>query len=151
MKNKIYFAALLVFALPISCTKKTEKPPDAPKYEGIEIPSTIKNELKVGEGATANLGKTVKVHFTGWIYDPAQPGNRGPKFTESKDTDAPTTVNLGDGDLVKGWEQGIVGMQEGGKRQLIIPASEAYGDKGAGSNVPPNAILLIEITLVKVE
>lgn len=88
----------------------------------------------------------VKVHYTGWLYND---GQKGAKFDSSVDRGEPFEFNLGAGDVIPGWDQGVVGMKEGGKRTLIIPARLAYGSRGAGGVIPPNATLMFDIELIQ--
>lgn len=100
-------------------------------------------DTKVGTGAEAVTGKSVTVHYTGWLTD-------GTKFDSSKDHGQPFTFQLGAGQVIKGWDQGVVGMKVGGVRKLTIPASLAYGDRGAGGVIPPGATLVFEVELLGV-
>jgi FKBP-type peptidyl-prolyl cis-trans isomerase len=99
-------------------------------------------DIVVGAGAIATSGKTVGVHYTGWLAD-------GTKFDSSVDRGKPVAFPLGAGKVIRGWDEGIVGMKVGGKRQLRVPASAAYGSRGSGP-VPPNAILIFDIQLLAV-
>ena len=101
-------------------------------------------ELKVGTGETAKAGHRVTVHYTGWLKN-------GKKFDSSRDRDDPFTFDLGAGDVIKGWDEGVAGMKVGGKRRLIIPPKLGYGAKGAGKVIPPNAELIFEVELLKVK
>lgn len=95
-------------------------------------------EIKVGSGATAKAGNLVSVHYTGWLTD-------GQKFDSSKDRNEPFDFNLGAGQVIKGWDEGVQGMQVGGVRKLTIPAALGYGSRGAGGVIPPNATLIFEV------
>src|ERR1700730_13536539 len=99
-------------------------------------------DIVVGTGATAVPGKTVGVHYTGWLTD-------GKKFDSSVDRGKPVAFPLGAGRVIKGWDEGIVGMKVGGKRQLRIPPGLAYGIRGSGA-VPPNSILIFDVELLAV-
>ena len=112
---------------------------------------TLKIEdIVVGTGAEATAGKNVTVHYTGWLYDPTQPNNRGKKFDSSKDRNDPFRFALGAGQVIRGWDEGFAGMKIGGKRVLIIPPALGYGARGAGGAIPPNATLVFEVELLGV-
>ncbi|AJC17499.1 MULTISPECIES: FKBP-type peptidyl-prolyl cis-trans isomerase [Pandoraea] len=100
-------------------------------------------DLQVGDGAEATPGKTVTVHYTGWLTD-------GKKFDSSKDRNDPFAFVLGGGMVIRGWDEGVAGMKVGGKRKLIIPAELGYGARGAGGVIPPNATLVFEVDLLDV-
>lgn len=102
-----------------------------------------KTDLKVGTGKTAKTGDNVTVHYRGTLTD-------GDVFDESYKRGEPFPVTLGAGDVIKGWDEGIPGMKEGGKRKLVIPPDMGYGARGAGSAIPPNATLVFEVELLKV-
>jgi FKBP-type peptidyl-prolyl cis-trans isomerase FkpA len=108
-----------------------------------------KADTKQGTGSEAVLGKPVVVHYTGWLYDPAAPGGKGAKFDSSLDRKTPFTFMLGAGQVIKGWDQGVAGMKVGGQRTLVIPASLAYGERGAGGVIPPNATLVFDVELLE--
>lgn len=109
---------------------------------GPEAPLGIKDE-KVGKGAEAKNGDTVKVHYTGTLTD-------GKEFDSSRKRDEPFTFTIGQGMVIKGWEQGIAGMKVGGKRKLTIPPSLAYGPRGRPGAIPPNATLLFDVELMEI-
>jgi FKBP-type peptidyl-prolyl cis-trans isomerase FkpA len=97
----------------------------------------------VGTGAEAAAGKTVVVHYTGWLTD-------GTKFDSSIDRDQPFSFPLGAGQVIKGWDEGVAGMKVGGQRTLIIPPALGYGARGAGNVIPPNATLKFQVQLLDV-
>ena len=103
----------------------------------------IIEDLHIGIGAEAVAGKRVEVHYTGWLTD-------GKKFDSSLDRGKPFGFNLGAGQVIQGWDQGVQGMLVGGKRRLTIPASLGYGARGAGGVIPPHATLIFEVELLKV-
>ena len=103
----------------------------------------------VGSGKVATKGKTIKVNYTGWLYDPNATAGRGRQFDSSLGHDA-FSFPLGAGQVIKGWDDGVVDMKVGGKRKLIIPADMGYGARGAGSDIPPNATLMFEVELLDV-
>ena len=98
-------------------------------------------DIVVGKGATAVAGKTVKVHYTGWLTN-------GTKFDSSVDRGEPFAFPLGGGRVIKGWDEGVQGMKVGGKRQLKIPPELGYGARGAGGVIPPNATLIFDVELL---
>ncbi len=101
-------------------------------------------DVKEGTGAEAVSGKTVSVHYTGWLTD-------GTKFDSSVDRDQPFQFKLGAGQVIKGWDEGVAGMKIGGVRRLVIPPSLGYGAAGAGGVIPPNATLVFEVQLLAVQ
>ena len=110
-----------------------------------------KIDIKQGDGAEAQTGKVVIVHYSGWLYDPTAPEGKGKKFDSSLDRKVPFGFFLGEGKVIKGWDQGVVGMKTGGKRRLIIPPDLGYGARGAGGVIPPNATLIFDIELLEVK
>ena len=100
-------------------------------------------DVNVGTGETATAGRTVSVHYTGWLTD-------GKKFDSSKDRGKPFEFPLGGGRVIKGWDEGVQGMKVGGVRKLTIPASLGYGSRGAGGVIPPDATLVFEVELLGV-
>jgi FKBP-type peptidyl-prolyl cis-trans isomerase FkpA len=106
-------------------------------------------DVRVGTGAEATGGGTVTVHYSGWLYNPEQPNQKGAQF-ESSVGRTPFTFTLGVGQVIEGWDQGVVGMRVGGLRRLVIPPTLAYGDTRNGP-IPPNATLLFEIELLEVQ
>ncbi len=104
-------------------------------------------DTEIGSGATAAAGQEVSVHYTGWLFND---GVQGAKFDSSKDRMQPFEFSLGAGMVIKGWDEGVAGMQVGGKRTLIIPPELGYGARGAGGVIPPNATLKFDVELLAV-
>jgi FKBP-type peptidyl-prolyl cis-trans isomerase len=100
--------------------------------------------LKEGLGTGALSGKKVSVHYTGWLMD-------GKKFDSSVDRGQPFQFQLGAGQVIKGWDEGVAGMKIGEKRKLTIPSSLGYGERGAGGAIPPNATLIFDVELLGVQ
>ena len=110
---------------------------------GLQYEDTV-----VGTGATATRGQSVRVHYTGWLY---KDGQQGAKFDSSRDRNDPFEFPLGAGMVIKGWDEGVQGMQIGGQRTLIIPPELGYGARGAGGVIPPNATLKFDVELLAVQ
>ena len=109
---------------------------------GLQFEDTV-----AGTGAEAQRGNFVSVHYTGWLYTN---GVAGAKFDSSKDRGDPFQFSLGGGQVIKGWDEGVVGMKVGGTRRLVIPPALGYGARGAGGVIAPNATLLFEVDLLDV-
>ena len=107
-------------------------------------------DQKLGTGATATAGHAVEVHYTGWLFDPSAPDNKGRKFDSSRDRGEPFRFELGAGHVIAGWDQGVEGMKVGGQRTLTIPPELGYGARGAGGVIPPNATLVFDVELLGV-
>jgi FKBP-type peptidyl-prolyl cis-trans isomerase FkpA len=112
------------------------------------ITSLQVQDITPGAGAEARKGQTVRVHYTGWLYDLSKPDKRGNKFDSSKDRNEPFEFRLGAGEVIAGWDEGVAGMKVGGTRVLTIPPAMGYGARGAGGLIPPNATLLFEVELL---
>ncbi len=129
-------------ATPPAATK--EIPPVQDK-NAITTPSGLKYiDIVTGTGATPQTGQLVTVHYTGWLTD-------GTKFDSSVDRGQPFRFTLGEGRVIKGWDEGVSTMKIGGKRRLIIPPKLGYGERGAGGVIPPNAELTFDVELLGVQ
>lgn len=130
--------------------KKTEEKKSTPSAElPKEVKKLIVQDIIQGTGKTAAKGKTIKVNYTGWLYDPSASMGRGKQFDSSVGKE-PFSFKLGAGDVIKGWDEGFADMKVGGKRKLIVPSELGYGDRGAGNVIPPNATLMFEVELIDV-
>lgn len=136
---------IAVFCLSASGQDKDAKDGPPPvSGKPIVLSSGLKIwELKTGTGARAFGGMDLTVSYTGWIL-------KGTRFDSSDDHGGSITFRMGDSQVIKGWDQGLVGMRVGGKRRLEIPPALAYGERGSGKNVPPNATLIFDIELLAV-
>ena len=103
----------------------------------------VYEEINVGTGEAAVAGKTVSVHYTGWLTN-------GTKFDSSKDRNEPFQFPLGAGHVIRGWDEGVQGMQVGGLRKLTIPSQLGYGSRGAGGAIPPDATLVFDVELLEI-
>jgi peptidylprolyl isomerase len=105
-------------------------------------------DVKPGTGPVPQAGQTVTVNYTGWLY---VDGKKGKKFDSSLDRGEPFSFTLGEGQVIKGWDEGVATMHVGGKRTLIIPPDLGYGESGAGGVIPPGATLIFDIDLLSVK
>lgn len=150
-RPRVWVAALLAATFPflISACARTEKAQETAQAETSDAPEAASatglqhEDLKVGDGPEAVSGKTVEVHYTGWLEN-------GTKFDSSLDRGEPFSFRLGAGEVIPGWDQGVAGMKVGGKRKLTIPPDLAYGQEGAGGVIPPGATLVFEVELLDV-
>jgi FKBP-type peptidyl-prolyl cis-trans isomerase len=148
VRKAIVFAALtsaVLWAQTAAKKPATARPaatgPSKVTGEGVKTASGLQYwDIKVGTGEVAKKGDHVKVHYTGWL-------TTGKKF-DSSVGGAPFDFTIGNGDVIKGWDEGVAGMKVGGKRQLRIPPDLAYGAQGYSGAIPPNATLIFDIQLV---
>jgi FKBP-type peptidyl-prolyl cis-trans isomerase FkpA len=118
----------------------------APAVAALEVV-----ELQAGSGATITAGQKAVVQYTGWLYETSAPDKKGKEFDSSHNSGQPFSFVVGAGQVIKGWDQGVLGMKVGGRRRLTIPADLGYGDIGAGGVIPPGAALVFDVELVAVE
>lgn len=168
--KSLYLVTAAVAALSVAACSRSEKPasetapapaaaapataetamaPAATNTTGNEDMALQKTDLAPGTGAEIKSGQTALVHYTGWLFDAAAPGNKGKQFDSSVGGE-PFEFPLGAGSVIAGWDQGVVGMKVGGKRLLVIPPAMGYGARGAGGVIPPNATLVFEVELVEI-
>jgi peptidylprolyl isomerase len=139
--KSIFLAMLLVLGAAAPCVTTAIAAQTSQQLKIIEV--------KRGTGAVAAAGKSVTVHYTGWLY---QNGTKGKKFDSSVDRGQPFTFSLGAGNVIPGWDQGVAGMRVGGKRTLIIGPDLAYGANGTpDGTIPPNATLMFDVELLQVQ
>jgi FKBP-type peptidyl-prolyl cis-trans isomerase len=119
--------------------------------ENTSVTQLIRQDDVVGTGTEAQSGRVVTVHYTGWLYDQTRPDRKGNKFDSSRDRNEPFSFNLGAGEVIRGWDEGVAGMKVGGRRTLTIPPDMGYGARGAGGVIPPNATLLFDVELLEVK
>jgi FKBP-type peptidyl-prolyl cis-trans isomerase len=114
------------------------------------ITELITHDAVVGSGTEAVAGRTVTVHYTGWLYNETKDDKKGTKFDSSRDRNDPFAFRLGGGQVIQGWDEGVAGMKVGGQRTLTIPPAKGYGARGAGGVIPPNATLVFDVELIDV-
>jgi FKBP-type peptidyl-prolyl cis-trans isomerase len=157
--RKLVILLLVLMVAFLGC-KKADKSEEAPAEQAMtEAPAMPETDpgsmvitesglnykdLVVGDGAVAEAGKVAVVHYTGWLMDDT-------KFDSSVDRGAPFEFPLGEGRVIKGWDEGVAGMKVGGKRLLIIPPDLGYGERGAPPHIPPNSVLKFEVELLEVK
>lgn len=156
MKYLIGVASLLALAavLVVAQTATNKTTPAAPNTnapakvtgDGVKTASGLQYwDIKLGTGDVAKQGNHVRVHYTGWL-------TTGKKFDSSVDAGKPFDFRLGNGEVIKGWDEGVAGMKVGGKRQLRIPPELGYGANGTpGGPIPPNATLIFDVQLLGVQ
>jgi FKBP-type peptidyl-prolyl cis-trans isomerase len=146
----VVFALTAVFALAQSAARKSSTPntnaPTRVTGPGVTTSSGLVYwDIRVGNGEVAKEGSRVRVHYTGWLTN-------GKKFDSSVDAGKPFDFTIGNGEVIKGWEEGVAGMRLGGKRQLRIPPALAYGADGTpDGSIPPNATLIFDVQLLGVQ
>jgi peptidylprolyl isomerase len=157
MRNVEKFIVLLLLVVAIAipaCSQKEAKAPEKTAAEqgvpaaqagAVKNPSGLSyTDLVPGKGASPVTGKSVTVLYTGWLEN-------GTKFDSSLDRGQPFVFRIGVGEVIPGWDEGVMSMKVGGKRKLFIPAQLGYGAAGAGGLIPPNANLIFEVELLDVE
>ena len=142
MKRFIPILALVVVA---ACSSDNG-PATTPTPPTTSAPYS-QTDLVVGTGATAATGNLVTVAYAGWLHDSSRPDAKGTQF----DSNLNFSFRLGSGQVIRGWDQGVVGMRVGGQRRLVIPPELAYGSTSPGAGIPPNATLVFDITLNNVQ
>ncbi|MGJ7901309.1 FKBP-type peptidyl-prolyl cis-trans isomerase [Lysobacter sp. 1R34A] len=146
--------ALLSTVVAVSACRKpaAQEEAAAPKVFSGRIAQFQAIDERVGTGEVAQSGQQVIVHYTGWLYDEKAADKHGSKFDSSLDRGKPFDFLLGAGRVIRGWDDGVAGMREGGKRILMVPPEMGYGREGAGGGViPPDASLVFEVELLRVE
>jgi FKBP-type peptidyl-prolyl cis-trans isomerase len=136
-------------ALLIGILAACSREPAAAPASGVSSMQSV--ELKPGTGEAVSGGKIAVVQYTGWLYEAAAKDNKGKQFDSSRSSGQPFRFPVGTGQVIKGWDQGVLGMKIGESRRLIIPPDLAYGDSGAGRAIPPGATLVFDIDLVAIE
>jgi len=133
-------------------SEKKETIPTQEKQKDKSMQTTesgLKYEiLQEGTGKSPETGQVVSVHYTGWLEENGEPGK---KFDSSLDRGQPLRFNVGTGQVIQGWDEGVLDMQVGEKRRLIIPSELGYGSRGAGNVIPPNANLIFDVELLEVQ
>jgi len=154
VNNSVRLLAILITAITLcACDRAPSSAQSIPAQ--VAVTEMVINDVQTGNGMVATDHHQVTVHYTGWLYDANAAQFRGKQFDSSRGDDnnrpQPFSFYLGAGQVIPGWEKGIVGMKVGGRRTLIIPASLAYGERGAGRGlIPKNAALIFDVELLAV-
>jgi len=143
-------ALLTCIALSAACSGKSEAPPSAASAP-TPVTSLQKVTLKPGTGAAIGGGQIAVVQYTGWLYEAGAADHKGKQFDSSLTRHEAFKFPLDTGSVIKGWDQGVIGMKVGESRRLTIPPELAYGDGGAGGVIPPGATLVFDVELVGIE
>lgn len=149
----VAFSGIFVLCFSIlGCSTSTARTPSSEpaRVEYREGELTIV-ELKTGSGEPCRTGQDVTVHYTAWLYKADAPGGRGKEVDTTRGGGEPFAFRLGRRDVIKGWEMGVIGMRVGGRRTLVIPPSLAYGESGAGKNIPSFAVLVFDVELMAIK
>ncbi|MFN7913836.1 MAG: FKBP-type peptidyl-prolyl cis-trans isomerase [Vicinamibacterales bacterium] len=150
MKQFLILAGLFGMLATFSACGGNDVAPTATTTSGLSSITALQvTDLVVGTGTTATAGRPISVHYTGWLYSSTATDNKGTKFDSSVDRGTPFGFTLGAGQVIAGWDQGVLGMKVGGQRRLIIPPSLGYGASGSGT-IPGNATLVFDVQLLAV-
>jgi FKBP-type peptidyl-prolyl cis-trans isomerase len=145
--TKFVLSALI--AVTAACSGKSDSP--APSGAPPAVTSLQTVTLKPGTGATIAAGQMAVVQYTGWLYEAGATDHKGKQFDSSRNGRDAFKFPVGTGSVIKGWDQGVLGMKIGESRRLTIPPDLAYGDAGAGGVIPPGATLVFDVELVGIE
>lgn len=157
---RIVIGSIGVFALLAGCGDSSggryaEPQPSTQESSPVsenQVTQMIIEDLTEGAGPAVAAGQKATVHYTGWLYAPEAPEKKGKQFDSSRTRGQPFSFPVGGRRVIEGWDQGVVGMKVGGERRLTIPASLGYGAGGAGGGlIPPNATLVFDVELVKID
>ena len=143
---------LAVALLAAACGGKEQAPQSAPAAAPVAAPTVLeRTDIVKGTGEGISQGQVAVVHYTGWLFDPRAAEQKGTKFDSSRDRGEPFKFAIGAGQVIRGWDEGVQGMQPGGQRRLVVPPDLGYGDRGAGNVIPPGATLVFDVELLAIE
>ena len=145
VRSTLIIPALMLALVAASCGGGNDAAPGTAPSGNVPYSQT---DVRVGTGAEATAGRRITVHYTGWLYSATAPDNKGQQF-DSSVGGTPFAFTLGAGQVIRGWDQGVVGMRVGGQRRLVIPPALGYGATGQGP-IPPNATLIFDVELLNV-
>ena len=131
----------------LACSKDNTSPTTTQAYD---VATLVTTDTVVGTGTQATAGRTVTVHYMGWLYNPNATGNKGTQFDSSRTRNQPFSFVLGAGSVIRGWDQGVAGMRVGGQRTLLIPSTLGYGASGT-TGIPGGSALVFDVELLNVQ
>jgi FKBP-type peptidyl-prolyl cis-trans isomerase FkpA len=131
---------LLTLTLALAACGAAPLPAEYGRIEGLQI-----EEIVEGQGEGARAGERLRMHYRGYLFDQRADAGRGPKFDDSQARGRPFEFVLGAGQVIRGWDEGLLGLKPGGQRRLLIGPELGYGERGAGSAIPPGASLVFEV------
>jgi FKBP-type peptidyl-prolyl cis-trans isomerase len=146
MSRLKWFVCAATLLIASGCGSETPSAPSQSQSQSLPRAEFTQTDLRVGTGTAASNGRVLTVSYTGWLFDPARPEQKGTQF----DSGTSFSFTLGAGRVIRGWDQGVPGMRVGGQRRLTIPPDLAYGSTGSGP-IPPNASLVFDIELLSVQ
>ena len=151
MKQILCVAAIIGIVGTFAACSNNSTSPSTTTGGGVSSITTLQTtDVKVGTGTEATAGRPVTVNYTGWLYSESATDHHGTKFDSSVDRNQPYTFILGTGSVIKGWDQGVLGMKVGGQRTLTIPPSLAYGSVSPSPLIPANSTLVFDVQLLAV-
>lgn len=152
MRASPVLAVCVVSMLLAACSGKEEAVKAAAPVAAVAPPTELqKIDVVKGTGEGISQGQIAVVHYTGWLYDPTAAEQKGTKFDSSRDRGEPFDFMIGAGQVIRGWDEGVQGMQTGGQRRLVIPGDLAYGEPGRAGVIPPNATLIFDVELMAIK
>jgi FKBP-type peptidyl-prolyl cis-trans isomerase len=147
----VFLLIFSYFSLGLNQNQSDSDQTDSENAALMDLPEgLVVEDVKVGTGSAVMEGDTVVVHYDAYLEEPADSGERGTKFDSSRDRGASFETQIGVGQVIEGWDAGLLGMKVGGQRTLIIPSALAYGEAGSGP-IPPNSTLIFDIELLEVK
>jgi FKBP-type peptidyl-prolyl cis-trans isomerase len=151
MKSHSWRIGVLAFYLGLMTACSGKPDGNAADVPAPAVSALQAQDLEPGAGAPIEAGKQAVVQYTGWLYDTSAADHKGRQFDSSRTSGQPFRFVIGAGQVIKGWDQGVLGMKIGGKRRLVIPPDLGYGSGGAGDAIPPGATLVFDVELVGIE
>jgi FKBP-type peptidyl-prolyl cis-trans isomerase FkpA len=144
--------AMCAMVLLVGACSGKDEPAKSVAAPAVAPPAELqKIDIVQGAGEGVSQGQTAVVHYTGWLYDPTAPEQKGAKFDSSRDGGEPFAFRIGNREVIRGWDEGVQGMQPGGQRRLVIPPALGYGEAGAQNVIPPNATLVFDVELMAIQ